>query len=110
MPHIVVEYSENMDDRIRSSALLSALHEHVVASGLFAPEAVKARATLFRDFVLTPPARSFVHVTVSILRGRPEDARVTLRDGLFELLSNLVPADRISCEIREMDPATYRKN
>jgi 5-carboxymethyl-2-hydroxymuconate isomerase len=110
MPHIVVEYSDNLANEIKSSKITALLHKAVVDSGLFAPDAVKARSIGYSDYVLTGDIKSFVHVTVSILGGRTVEQRKALNDSIFELVGKTIPnAEKVSADIREMDGAIYRK-
>ncbi len=110
MPHIVVEYSTNVEPAIRSSKLLPALHQAVQATNLFDPQAIKARSIGYADIVLPEGAVSFVHVTVSILSGRTMDQRSALNDAVFGALKSAMPqVDKLSSDIREMTAETYRK-
>ncbi len=110
MPHIVVEYSENLTPAVEKTQLLTFMHKLVIDSGLFAPEAVKARGIGFTHYVLTPPDKSFLHISLSILEGRPIEARQMLSQKMFDLATQLIPhSDKISINIHEMACETYRK-
>ncbi len=110
MPHIVVEYSENLATEIKQTQLLKQLHAKVSDFGLFSPEFVKARGIVFTDYVLPEAVQAFVHITCSILDGRPPEKRLELSQQLFELAAQLMPADaKVSVNIHEMDKATYHK-
>lgn len=110
MPHIIVEHSANLTASVQESGLLQKLHQVVTDSGLFAPEAVKARSIAFEQMVLPAGKQSFVHVTVSILEGRDDAKRSTLSDALFAATQNTLPhSDAYSVDIHEMDRQTYRK-
>lgn len=111
MPHIVVEYSCNLQPKLDISALLVDLRQIVVASDLFTPSAVKSRAVAYDDYTLDASDAHFMHVTVSILEGRAQEAREKLADSVFEVLKSLDFAiDKISVNIHEMNRETYRKN
>lgn len=110
MPHIVVEYSSNVEAQFRSSNLLPKLHKAVEDSGLFDPQAIKARSLSYSDIVLPEGAQSFVHITVSILSGRSIEQRQSLNDAVFAALKAAMPdVDKPSSDIREMTVETYRK-
>lgn len=110
MPHIVVEYSKNLADKLHESQLLQQLHRVTVESELFSPEAVKSRGIAFSDYVLPHGHDRFVHVTVSILEGRTVEQRAGLSDALFTLARGLLPVEvMLSVNIHEMDAETYRK-
>ena len=110
MPHIVVEYSRNLHVSVQESHLLKELHQVVIASGLFSPQAVKARGMAYDDYILTGDDDSFVHINIAILGGRPLDARKALMESVYAMASGLLPhADKISLNIHEMDAETYKK-
>lgn len=110
MPHIVIEYSDNLSKQIKSSKATALAHKAVVDSGLFSPEAVKARSLAYDDYVLHNEAKSFLHVTISILTGRNEEERKALSGVVFKTISNAIPdADKVSVNIHEMDKASYTK-
>lgn len=109
MPHIVVEYSANLEKEIAASELTQKLHKTVVDSGIFSPDAVKARSVKYDDFVLTS-AKSFIHITTAILTGRSVEQRAALSGAIFKTVKENVPqAEKISSHIREMCAETYRK-
>lgn len=110
MPHIILEYSDNMGPDIQQTGLLQQLHTHVSECGLFAPEAVKARSIAYQDAILSQGKKSFVHVTVSILSGRSQQQREQLSDELFALCQKELPTvSALSVNIHEMNKDTYRK-
>jgi 5-carboxymethyl-2-hydroxymuconate isomerase len=108
MPHIVIEYSETLAPV--APALLRAVHQTVTDSGLFDPQAVKARSILFSDYVLPEGARNFMHITVAILEGRSAPEKASLSDAVFATAKRIAPdLDRLSVDIRDMDKTCYRK-
>ena len=110
MPHLVIEYSENLRERVKETQLLKTLHTLVVDSGLFAPSAVKGRSLAYSDYVLPEGANSFIHITLSILAGRTLEQRVALNEKLFQTVHSLIGnVDKLSCNLHEMDKDTYRK-
>lgn len=112
MPHIILEYSDELDAAVREASLLREVRRAVVGSGLFAPEAVKARMVSYAaaDVALEPGVKNFLHVTVAILGGRTEAQRAGLAEAVFGCAKALVPGvDKLSVEIREMEGGTYRK-
>jgi 5-carboxymethyl-2-hydroxymuconate isomerase len=110
MPHIVVEYSENLQSDVRKSELLKKLHKVVLDAGVFSPEAIKARGVSYSDYVMPEGYKSFIHVTTSILAGRDVAIRTKLSDEIFAAAKAAVPsADKVSSNIHEMSAETYRK-
>lgn len=110
MPHIVIEYSANLDESIAASKITQKAHKAVVDSGLFSPDAVKARSVKFSDFVLPENAKNFVHITVSILTGRDAQQRKVLSQQIFETAKQAIEGvDKLSVNIHEMCAETYSK-
>lgn len=110
MPHIVIEYSRNIDTAVRESGLMLSSYRTVLDAGLFDPEAVKARSIIYDDYVLPEGAEHFVHISVSIMAGRDDSARTALADALFAQAKQAVPhVSKLSVNIHEMDAQTYRK-
>ncbi len=110
MPHIIVEYSSNLHAEVQETKLLQHLHQVVVASDLFSPEAVKARGISVDDYVLPESAHSFMHITIAILTGRTVQERQRLGQSSFETAKKTMsPIDKLSVDIREMTKETYSK-
>jgi 5-carboxymethyl-2-hydroxymuconate isomerase len=108
MPHIVMEYSENLHPFI--GAALRETHQTVTESGLFDPQAVKARSIAYADYILPEGGINFLHVTISILSGRSKEEKLLLSQAAFDVIKRIVAnADRLSVDIHEMDKETYRK-
>ena len=71
MPHIVVEYSANLDKDLDIRNLVDRVHEAVLASGVFELGAVRTRAER-RDVYRVAdgdPNNGFVHVDIRIAPG-----------------------------------------
>lgn len=110
MPHIVVEYSENLKADVKSSDLLAKLFKVVFDAGVFSADAIKARGIAYSDYVMLEGYNSFIHVTTSILAGRDVAIRSALSDAILEATKEAVPAaEKISSNIHEMAAETYRK-
>ena len=110
MPHIVIEYSDNLKKQITDSNLTKKIHQAVLDSELFSPEAVKARSIGYSDYVLPSSATSFIHITVSILDGRSIGQKASLSNSVFDVAKTAVPScDKLSVDIHEMETESYRK-
>lgn len=89
MPHLVVEYTDNLEPGAEIPALLAALAENLCHSGVFPPGGVRVRALRLADYVVGDGGHddaAFVHVTVKIGAGRPASVRETLFAHLFEII------------------------
>jgi 5-carboxymethyl-2-hydroxymuconate isomerase len=111
MPHVVVEYSANLETSINVQKLLRDIHETVLNSGVFELGAVRTRAARHEAFVIADgdPANSFVHVELRVAPGRDAPTR---KDVAKRVLDTLAAATRevfasrglgLSVEVREID-------
>jgi 5-carboxymethyl-2-hydroxymuconate isomerase len=112
MPHIMVEYSSNLERGISATTLIDGLHQTVIDSGLFEPAAVRTRA-LPRDIYLIAdraPENIFLHIIARIRAGRTTDERKSLGNSLLrtarEALAALPASTPIALtvEVQEIDP------
>jgi 5-carboxymethyl-2-hydroxymuconate isomerase len=112
MPHIMVEYSRNLEPGVDVPTLIKALHRTVVQSGLFELAAVRTRA-LPRDIYLIADGASqnvFLHITARIRAGRTAEDRKSLGNSLLltakEATASLPSSTPIALtvEVHEIDP------
>ena len=112
MPHLIVEYSANLDSRIDLDHLLEALHDAAAGTGVFPLGGIRTRAARRDHYRIADGDRenAFVHVTARIRHGRPLDVRKRAGQTLFDVLSQaLAPIYdtqplAISLEVQEIDP------
>jgi 5-carboxymethyl-2-hydroxymuconate isomerase len=119
MPHIIVEYSDNLTASIVMPLLLEKLAKKAVETGAFPLGGVRVRAHRCEDYVVADnlPENAFVHVWVRIGTGRDLATRKQAGQALFDVLSDhLKPifAERpltIGLEMQELHPdLNFRKN
>lgn len=117
MPHVVLEYSDNLPDRPDLRRVLLEIHEALVATGAFARDDIKSRALRHDTHAVADGAaeRGFVAVEVRILEGRSAEVKAAASDGVLAVLARAFPESLarlpvgLSVEIREMDRASYRR-
>lgn len=117
MPHFVLELSDNIQDRIDVDRVLKSLHETLVSSGPFAMSSIKSRVIRHESYRVGngDRANTFVHLSLAILPGRDENCKKEVAKALFAELKKFFPKTitesphSITCEIRELDDATYQK-
>ncbi len=110
MPHCVIEYSKDLDQSRNLKALCAALHDTLLATELFQPISIKVRAESFETYLAGGTVAPFIHVTTSLLEGRPLAKRQALSQSLMASVKNFAPeVIHISVEIREMNAETYSK-
>ena len=119
MPHLIVEYSANIEDQIALDTLLDKLHACALGTGVFPLGGLRVRAHRTDAYRIADkaPENGFVHVTALIGHGRPLDVQQRAGEELFatltahlELLYAKSPL-AISLNIQESHPVlNFKKN
>ena len=111
MPHCIIEYSQELEEQVEPSALLSSVYHGALESELFSENDIKVRALAFNHFTTGNLRQNFVHVTVKILSGRNLEQRKKLTQlilaKLNELFSNAIS---LTVEITEIEKESYAKS
>lgn len=119
MPHIVVEYSANIRERMDLPRLLETLHTVAISTGVFPIGGARTRGAERTHYRIADghPDNGFVHVSMMIGAGRDaqtkERASRTVFDALVKHLQPLFEASPlgITLEVRELDPVlSYKHN
>ena len=86
MPHIVVEYTDNLEVDVQS--LLARLTEEVVATGAINLKGVKSRAVKHTQYRIADgdPSYAFVHVGLLIREGRPIEVQKEATQRVMKVL------------------------
>ena len=117
MPHLIVEYSANLEPELDVSALVRAVHETALSTGVFPVGGVRTRAAR-RDHYRIADGHSdnrFVHLDIKIAAGRPLDVRKKAGDAIFKAVTDALAGLYakhplgISMEIMEINPETSWK-
>jgi 5-carboxymethyl-2-hydroxymuconate isomerase len=112
MPHVIVEYSANIEDKIRVSQLLATLHEAVEQTKIAELAGLRTRAERRDEFRIADndPSNGFVAIIVRIAKGRTLEARKVLLEAVTAAANkHLEPAFAttplaLSIEVQEIDP------
>lgn len=112
MPHIELRLSQNLMGKVDCHDLLKKLVASLSGFDTVNPAAVKGYQTQVPVYAMGEGAPDgFIHVTASILSGRPVDLRRQMGEALHAIIKK--EADKhaagASVEIREMDKETYVK-
>lgn len=117
MPHIIVEYSANLAEVASIPALVSAVHQAAVGSGVFEVAAIRTRA-VGRDVVMVgdgDPTNGFVLVTARIKAGRPLAVQTQVAEALLDAASRCLATAFeqrtiiLNVEIHEIPSLTLRR-
>lgn len=111
MPHLVIEYATPLEKEVDITGLMAGLHTCLGETGVFDVKDIKTRAKGYASFIVGAGANGFVHVSLSLLSGRPLDVRQNLTETLFLEMQKWVPTSaKLSVEIKEIERETYQKN
>jgi 5-carboxymethyl-2-hydroxymuconate isomerase len=119
LPHLIVEYSANIEDQIALDALLDKLHTCALGTGVFPLGGLRVRAHRTDAYRIADkaPDNGFVHVTALIGHGRPLDVQQRAAEELFaSLTAHLEPLFSksplaISLNVQEFHPVlNFKKN
>ncbi len=110
MPHIIIEYSEDVADLVAMQDIVDAAHDGAMSSELFPEYDIKTRAISYREHRTGTTHDSFVHVTVRLLDGRSDDQKAILSEAVLGRIEPLLPrVASVGVEIVDMHRASYRK-
>ena len=118
MPHLIVEYSANLERDIDIHRLVAALHAAALETGVFPIGGIRTRAARRDVYAIADshPDNSFIHVQARIGAGRPPEVRQKAAEHIFATLkaeTARVFAERplgLTFEIVEIDPVGSLKH
>lgn len=121
MPHVTVEYTDNIENEANIGEFLKKINESLISEGdAFSPGAIRSRAIKLTEYVVadgTGKDDAFVHVTMKIAPGRTAEVKKAACVHLFEMMQehfNKQFADRyvaLSLELFEFgEGGTYKQN
>ncbi len=119
MPHVIVEYSANLEEDVSPRDLVDRVHATIVESGVFPIGGVRTRAERRDLYAIADgdPANAFCAILIRIGRGRDAETRKRVSQAVLATLAEAT-ADAfkrrglsLSVEIQEIDEAgAGRKN
>ena len=117
MPHFILEYSDNLLEKIDHRQLFRDLHRLLVENGPFKLSDIKSRAVTHEDFYISDgnDANAFIHLTLSIFKGRELGIQQRVGNKLLAFLENEFARSytelqcSITVEIKEINTDTYFK-
>jgi 5-carboxymethyl-2-hydroxymuconate isomerase len=117
MPHLTLEYSNNLPEPVDFHSLFRRLNAALVEMGPFTLSDVKSRAVGYDQFLVGDgtPGHVFVHLTVGVLSGRDSALLKRIGARMIGILRETFArpwAERkcaITVEIHEIRRETYTK-
>lgn len=116
MPHLTIEYSDNLPGFAPRAALAHA-NQMLDASGLFQEIDIKSRIIACPMFQvgLADSGRGFIHARIAIMPGRTDQQKADLTQAVLHALRQQLPTlpelhVQISVELTELDASSYAKD
>ncbi len=118
MPHLIVEYSANLDRRIEIAALVAAVHTAALETGVFPIGGLRTRAERRDVYAIADrhPDNGFIHVQARIGAGRTPEVRQKAAEHIFAAVTRLTADAFAACplgltlELVEIDPVGSLKH
>ena len=112
MPHVICEYSANLEPKIRIDALIEVLHGAMMRTGVVELGGLRTRAEPREHYRIADndPENGFVNVTVRVAKGRTVETRRLIAETVFadahKHLEGLFATSPfvLSVEVQEIDP------
>ena len=117
MPHLTLEYSANIEQKMDFVALFSKMHTTISDIGQVKLDNIKSRARKAEDFRVSDgqPDQAFVHLDFRFLAGRTKAIKQQLGQQLLHILTEAYAPSfeqfhlQITVEVQDIDPAFYFK-
>lgn len=117
MPHFIVEYSANLEQRIDIDGLLETIQSTAIETGVFPRKGIRVRAARREHYRIADnhPDNAFVHVLARIGMGRTPEVRRAASETLFNTICEYLKPDfehnplAISFEMVEIEKDTSFK-
>jgi 5-carboxymethyl-2-hydroxymuconate isomerase len=117
MPHFVLEYSDNILEKVDYKDFFKKLHTLLADVGPFNLCDIKSRAIRHQPFYVAngQESNAFVHLTLSIFKGRDLSIRQAVGEKILAFLKGEFARsfEKLNCsytvEVKEIDKETYFK-
>lgn len=110
MPHLIIEYAQDMAVEEKIPAMMNAVHEAAVATALFDESHIKVRAIPVRHYLVAKKHDPFIHAQLHIRSGRDQTQKKLLSETVLNALRNQHwPVSIITVEVVDMDTSSYTK-
>ena len=110
MPHCIIEYSKELEDKIKPTELMYKVYQGTLKSNLFEDEDIKIRTISFEDHQIGNKKMDFINVTVRILSGRNQDLKIWLSNSILNEFKNInLKPISITIEICQIENESYSK-
>ena len=117
MPHILIEHSSNLSDRVDLDDLIRSVHQAALDTGVFPEGGIRTRRVPRESYLIADghADNAFIHLVLRIGFGRDVETRQRAATEVFEALCDFLTPDMsahplgVSLEIQEIAPETSHK-
>ena len=117
MPHIQIDYSPNLDQRLDVAGLCRVLRDAAVATGVLPLAGIRVRAIRVDHVVIADgnPDHAFLDISIRLRSGRTDEAKLRATDAIFAAAEAYcagvmaTSSFMLSMEMRDIDPALSPK-
>ena len=118
MPHLLIEYSANLEPALDIPALVAAVHSAALETGVFPIGGLRTRAARRDVFRIADghADNGFIHIQARIGSGRPPEVRQRAAEQIFARLKAMTATHfavhplGLTLEIVEIDPTGSLKH
>ena len=111
MPHCIIEYTKDVEQKVDIKNLMEVAFEAVDGSGLFDRKAIKARTIAYDQYMSGQDRDDYIHVSVKILSGRTPAQKKMLSEQMIKKLTPHVGNTKsLTVDIINMDIDSYAKH
>ena len=112
MPHVKLEYTENVQWKNPIQDIFSKLQTVLIQHARVKPENCKSRATELKDFHCAGTSHSggFIHLEISLLSGRTKEVKKNIGKECSRIIQSFIEniaEIQVSVELRDMDHNGY---
>ena len=112
MPHIKLEYTENVQWKNLMHDIFPKLQTVLIQHARVKPENCKSRATGLKDFHCAGKSHSggFIHLEISLLSGRNKEVKTKIGKECHRIIQSFIKdmaEIQVSVELRDMDQDGY---
>ena len=112
MPHVKLEYTENVQWKNPIQDIFSKLQTVLIQHARVNPQNCKSRATELKDFYCTGKSHpgGFIHLEISLLSGRAKEVKTNIGKECRQIIQSFIENKaeiQVSVELRDMDHNGY---
>ena len=112
MPHVKLEYTENVQWKNPIQDIFPKLQTVLIQHARVNPQNCKSRATELKDSYCTSKSHpgGFIHLEISLLSGRTEEVKTNIGKECSRIIQSFIKniaEIQVSVELRDMDHKSY---